>query len=537
MRFLVLGLVLTVASPGQFHHLATTEHGDDVFFVTPLRQTGTSQASYDKIFVLGQTGPRLLFVPGSQGPPLGPNRPTALMVTGDGTEIAFDLDIPCIGGSSCFLRERSAGYLLSGGGDDPTYTAPYVRMSRNGRFLLTWSSPGIMLRQPAITDRSTGGQTSFGGIAPVDGRIASDGSALFATYQGLIHISPSGVDRLYPAEGITRAALSDSGGVAFYETSGRRLVVLDLVTGTSAPLGPGDRASYGASVSDDGRWVLYVSVIGETPQVFHSRLDGTAWRQLTVSAEGVSEAVLSGDGAVAWVSTLDGRLLQIQTGTGEIAEVLAPPSIGEVGGQVVPGSLLHIEGKRLGGDVHLNGRPAAIYAADATDIFAQVPWDLAEEPGSSVILSVARADSLLEVATPEHSLSYRIFFPTAFLPPVHEDWSGFVTPESPAAPGEVIHIYAVGLGPVDCPVRTGEPAALDRLCGPVTPIQWDYWWTSTDSLPAEVTFAGLAPGMVGLYQVEARVPLDPPADRLKLIANRFGLFVVADFMVHLRARP
>ena len=165
----------------------------------------------------------------------------------------------------------------------------------------------------------------------------------------------------------------------------------------------------------------------------------------------------------------------------------------------------------------------------------QVPWELPHPPADRgwpyVIVSVSRTDSELEAATSEFTTFYTPYNPAALLQPVHQDWTGFVSDDSPALPGEILHIYTSGLGPVDCPIRTGEPAPLDRLCHTVRPIEWDYWWTATDSVPAEVLFSGLAPGLLGVYQIEVRVPTSPPSARLKLIADRVGWYVAADFAV------
>jgi uncharacterized protein (TIGR03437 family) len=537
--FLALVLALAALGRAEFNSLATTDRGEQVFFVTSLRQTDTSQTPRRKIFALDDEGLQLLFEPATASF-FGPFRPSEVTVSGDGSLVGFDVATPCVGGSSCFLRELSNGYLLNRGTGDRTRPGPHLRISRNGRYSLIWSSRGAMGASPAaITDRATGQTRTIEGVFPREGRIASDGSALSTTFGWLIHVDPVGIIRR-PVEspgaghGFGGISLSDSGELAVYETMPRRrLFVLDVATSVTAQLGPDDRMSYGATLSNDGEWVLYISVIGETPQLFFSRPDGSAWRQLTASAEGVAEAAVSGDGRVAWVSTMAGRLLKIDTASGEISEILAPPILDAAPGWITPGSLMHLNGRRLGTKVRIGDHEAHIVAADDKDVFAQVPWELPapEQQPSSLSISVARGDSPLETATPEYTLNYATYHPAAFIEPVHEDWSGFITPESPARPGEVIHVYATGLGPVDCTISTGAPAPLDRLCRPTTPIEWDYWWTETDSVPAEVLFAGLAPGLVGLYQIEARVPWQPPASRLKLIANRAGDHVVADFMV------
>jgi uncharacterized protein (TIGR03437 family) len=87
---------------------------------------------------------------------------------------------------------------------------------------------------------------------------------------------------------------------------------------------------------------------------------------------------------------------------------------------------------------------------------------------------------------------------------VHEDWSALVTPESPARWGEIIHLYFNGLGPVSPRVPTGEAGPSDppaRVTGQFTCEFWDGGRNAS-----EVLYAGLAPGMVGIYQVSLRVP-------------------------------
>jgi uncharacterized protein (TIGR03437 family) len=83
------------------------------------------------------------------------------------------------------------------------------------------------------------------------------------------------------------------------------------------------------------------------------------------------------------------------------------------------------------------------------------------------------------------------------------DWSGYQT--DPPAPGDIVHLYMTGLGPVRGPVETAVPASTtttNPILGTFTcrfkPQQQD----------AETLFAGLAPGMIGIYQVSLRIPSD-----------------------------
>jgi uncharacterized protein (TIGR03437 family) len=88
---------------------------------------------------------------------------------------------------------------------------------------------------------------------------------------------------------------------------------------------------------------------------------------------------------------------------------------------------------------------------------------------------------------------------------VHEDFTALVTRENPARAGEMLHLYMTGLGPVVPAVKTGEAAPANPPSAAVTPLVCDL-----DGIPADVLFAGLAPGFVGYYQVSLRLPIHLP---------------------------
>jgi uncharacterized protein (TIGR03437 family) len=74
-------------------------------------------------------------------------------------------------------------------------------------------------------------------------------------------------------------------------------------------------------------------------------------------------------------------------------------------------------------------------------------------------------------------------------------------PSRPVKAGDFISIYATGLGPVSPNVPSGQPAPVDSLIH-LTP-KAD---VLINGLATEVQFAGMAPGYIGVYQVNARIP-------------------------------
>ena len=81
---------------------------------------------------------------------------------------------------------------------------------------------------------------------------------------------------------------------------------------------------------------------------------------------------------------------------------------------------------------------------------------------------------------------------------LHTDGVTPVTADLPANPGEVVIFYGTGFGPVDPPLGTGAPSSGNQITSSAT--------MTIDGLSAEIQFAGVAPGFVGLNQINVVVP-------------------------------
>lgn len=145
-----------------------------------------------------------------------------------------------------------------------------------------------------------------------------------------------------------------------------------------------------------------------------------------------------------------------------------------------------------GASVKINGVAAPLFYVSPNQINLQVPWEIA--PGAATITATLNGATSLN---PPISTTISAASPGVFAV-VHADGSA-VTPSSPAKANEVVLVYANGLGAVNGTVQTGQPAtaaAATRTAATATVGQFK----------AAVQYAGLAPGWVGLYQVNVQLP-------------------------------
>jgi len=163
--------------------------------------------------------------------------------------------------------------------------------------------------------------------------------------------------------------------------------------------------------------------------------------------------------------------------------------------------------------------PGRLFFASPQQVNVQVPWEFAGL--NFVLVKVRIEDSVSQLfELPLADWAPGIFeFPsdgTRFGVVTHPGGS-VVTPDNPARPGDAVTVWATGLGPVDEPQRTGRAAPPDSLVrttsGPAV---------SVDGQGAAIQFSGLAPGFVGLYQVNVTIPQGARAGNRPLVLEING---------------
>ncbi len=188
---------------------------------------------------------------------------------------------------------------------------------------------------------------------------------------------------------------------------------------------------------------------------------------------------------------------------GSLATIFSTGLTGITG--VVGADRLPLPLQLAGVSVRVHGVPAPILAVAAADgygqINIQVPWERGS--GATPSIEVTQNGDSVRLETVESS-GWGAFFSDrqGFGIVQHGADYSLVTLERPARRGEILIAYATGLGDVYPPVQTGHAAPLE-------PLSWVMSTFISASLGGQVTntsFRGLAPGLVGVYQINFQVP-------------------------------
>jgi uncharacterized protein (TIGR03437 family) len=146
-----------------------------------------------------------------------------------------------------------------------------------------------------------------------------------------------------------------------------------------------------------------------------------------------------------------------------------------------------------GAEVRFDGVPAPVFYAQFGQINVQVPYTVAGNAVTHVQalyqgITAGSVDLVVVAAAPA-------LFPVV----VNQDGS----PNSaldPTALGSILTFYATGEGLTNGPNVSGQAAAVPYP-SPILPVT-----LTVAGFPAQILYAGSAPGAVGLLQVNARVP-------------------------------
>src|SRR5579871_133044 len=358
----------------------------------------------------------------------------------------------------------------------------------------------------------------------------------------LVKLSPDGGTVIYA----TALAGSQGGGIAVGVDSAGGAYVAGTVFSNDVPLVNPLQSTYNrvfdgfiAAVDPTGSHNVYSTYFGGTGDNWLNAIAvdalGTAYVAGYSDSSGfpatnAAQAQLGGyiDAIVAKISQTPGSgpTLNASIGGVQSAAASATAPAGPAG------SLISIYGAGLsattasapavplpttlaGVTVTMSGTAIPLLYVSATQINAQIPWSLAGT--ASAIMTVTNLGGssnsfnvALQTALPE-------IFPvssggTTYAAALIANTSILAAPTGafpgsrPAHPGEYVEVFCTGLGAVSNPPATGAAPPSTPLSSTVSTVT-----ASIGGVPAPVSFAGLAPGFVGLYQVNLQVPASAPS--------------------------
>ena len=162
-----------------------------------------------------------------------------------------------------------------------------------------------------------------------------------------------------------------------------------------------------------------------------------------------------------------------------------------VGALIDPTGL--VANQLAGAEVRFDGVPAPLFYAQANQINAQAPYTVAGE-------TVTQIEVLYQgVSVNTTSVAVAPAAPGVFSTAVNQDGT-YNSPSNPAPRGTFLTVYATGQGLTNGPNISGQPAAAPYP-QPNLPVT-----VTVGGVTVQVAWAGSAPGLVGLLQVNLRVP-------------------------------
>ena len=275
--------------------------------------------------------------------------------------------------------------------------------------------------------------------------------------------------------------------------------------------------------SDNYLWEQVGTVSGSARTFLDTTLNASTDYVYRVSAQGANgQSAYSeeaGPARATVAATVNGASFQAPVARGSIATLFGT----NLAGSISQATAVPLPRTMAGVRVVVAGVDAPLFYVSPVQINFQAPF---ESPvRSDVSISVVRDG----VAGPESAFriddyALGVFqfqrVPGTFDPIVlHADGS-LVSPSNPARPNEVLVIYATGVGDLDNAPRTGEAAVANPLAtSRITP--GIILSGPTSQAPVTSLFTGLAPGFVGLVQLNVQLPAQRPTDPDLRLGIRF----------------
>jgi uncharacterized protein (TIGR03437 family) len=464
--------------------------------------------------------------------------------------IAIPAGTPPTNGS--FNAAYWAGSLDFTGGTSTAIKNALFKLSPNGQGgfgTITFNGQASNQSASSITQTTTGATYAFqsdgsgnltlplpSGVSAANALVTGN-RTIFLSADGnfMIGYTPTGYDIWFGA-----LAVNGNGSTSMYKG-------LYFLGGLEdAPQGNGVDSFYGASSSD-----------GQGNQVFHERVNSPFFypydygtdNSTTINADGstmvdfngytygfgVSGKAFVGVGTSGFFSLITGIQAPTFSGSGVYLNptgVVNAASYAPITASLAPGELITLYGTNLAGtttvtaggqpfptvlgnvQVLINNTQAPIYYISPTQLSVIVPYGISS--ASIATIQVNNNGTLSNTVTMFISDSAPGAFTQTqngigFAAAVRQNGT-LITPSNPAQRGEYISVYLTGLGTV-------TPTIQDGAIGPTSTLSNSDLWKAGNlsiffndytngqfGVQGTIQYAGLAPGLAGLYQINVQIP-------------------------------
>jgi uncharacterized protein (TIGR03437 family) len=193
---------------------------------------------------------------------------------------------------------------------------------------------------------------------------------------------------------------------------------------------------------------------------------------------------------------------------------VAPGTVAQVyGGSLTPSTsipgLLPLPTVVNGTSVLIGAFLAPLYSLSGGQLNVQIPTELTPNRQYSILVSSGAAFTLPDTLTTTDVSPGLLNFAQ------HTDFTT-ISASSPAKAGETVLLYLVGMGATDLAVASGAVSPSPPATVSNTPL------VSINGQGGMVSFSGLTPGLVGLYQINVQVPNGTPSGDASVTVTQNG---------------
>lgn len=435
--------------------------------------------------------------------------------------------------ASVGLSASSLTFAAEQGGPSPAMQT--INITNSGGGTLTWTARPVT---------ASGGNwlsvSPASGTGPAAVTVTVDGSTLSpGTFTGTIEVadSASGNSRRTIAVTFTVTAartriLLNQRALTFATTAGGEPAPAEQTIEIAAPV-TGTLAWTATAATESGNWLSVVTPSGTAPGVVTVR----------ASAAGLARGIYMGSVTIAATAASNAenspQVVPVTLSVGvpmiNASGIVNAASFAR-NAAVSPGSIVSMFGVNLaagttvassvplpttlaGTQVLVNNVAAPLFFVTEHQINFQAPFEITGTTAEVVVVSdgLRGPVSVLNISAEAPGIFTLGATGDGGAAALNQDGS-LNSPSNPVEVGSVVSLFLTGLGATALPARTNEPGATAEPFHrtSVTPV------VLIGGIEAEVLFSGLAPGFVGAYQLNIRLPLGTAPGAATAVQVRAG---------------